>query len=265
MSAADAGPGTLRVALGEYDTGWHEPDASLARACDVVTQAATAGCGLVALPEMFLSGFTMDPAAHAEPLDAPRLRALGALAHEVGIAVIASVARRDGEGAATRHVNTAVLARADGTVEALYDKRKLFAYGGEHAHYAAGDRAPHIVTLVGVRVATFICYDLRFPELFREVADAADLMLVVANWPAARRAHWDVLLRARAIENQCWVIGVNRTGAGGTLQYDGGSAAWDPWGERADVERDGLRVCDVSAARVAEIRARYPFLRDRDA
>lgn len=252
----------VRVLLGEYDTGWHEPDASLARAAALVGRAAQAGCALAVLPEMFLTGFTMEPAAQAEPLEGPHLRTLGDLARETGVAVLASVARREGEGDGASYRNTVVLARADGAVEALYDKQRLFAYGGEQAHYEAGTASPRIVDVDGVRVAAFVCYDLRFPELFRAVAADADAMVVVANWPATRRTHWDVLLRARAIENQCWVLGVNRTGTGGRLAYDGGSAAWDPWGERADEARDGLRIAEVDAARVAEVRERYPFLRD---
>ena len=172
--------------------------------------------------------------------------------------------REDPSGAA-RPVNAAVLVDPSGATRALYRKRKLFAYGGEHEHYAPGHEAVTI-TVEGVRVSLFICYDLRFPELFRAVAEETDLIALVANWPASRRAHWDVLVRARAIENLCYVAAVNRTGEGGGLQYDGGSAAYDPWGEPllGAVPDADVRVVSVDPGRVAAVRARYPFLADRE-
>ena len=121
-----------------------------------------------------------------------------------------------------------------------------------------------MIDVDGVRVSPFVCYDLRFPELFRAAAPACDLMVVIANWPATRRPHWDALLPARAIENQAYVIGVNRTGMAGGIQYDGGSAAYDPWGlpvaRRTAVASPA--VVDVAPARVASIRSQYPFLAD---
>ena len=121
-----------------------------------------------------------------------------------------------------------------------------------------------IVDIDGVRVSPFVCYDLRFPELFRAVAPSADLLVVIANWPAARRPHWDALLPARAIENLSYVVGVNRTGVGNGVVYDGGSAAYDPWGlpvaVRAAVASPS--VVDVSASRVRAVREKYPFLED---
>ena len=253
----------LRVALGEYDIGWQEPERSLAGAEAVMRAAASAGAQLVVLPEMALTGFTMEPAAHAEPLDGPHVRALARLAADARVDLLASVARRDEGAGRAAFYNSIVHAGIDGEPHLLYDKQRLFAYGGEHQAYTPGESAPAVLDVHGVRIAAFVCYDLRFPELFREVADAVDLVVVTANWPAARRPHWDVLLRARAIENQCWVVGVNRTGAGGRLEYDGGSAAYDPWGERADRAEGGIRVVDVSADRVREIREKYPFLKDR--
>jgi len=253
----------LRVALGEYDLGWQSPARSLEGAADVVRRAAESGARLVVLPEMCLTGFTMEPDVHAESLDGPNVRALEALARDAGVSIIASIARAAADGGVRAHYNSVIHVDEAGATRVVYDKQKLFAYGGEDAVYTPGDRSPEIVEIGGVRIAPFVCYDLRFPELFRAVADEVDLIVVVANWPVARRPHWDTLLRARAIENQCWLVGVNRTGQGGTLEYDGGSAAYDPWGERADVDGRGIRVVDVDPARVREIRERYPFLKDR--
>jgi len=254
----------LRVVLGEYDTSWHDPATSLERAGRLVRGAAKQGAHLVALPEMCLSGFTMEPQAHAVPLDSPDVRALAAIAAEHGVHVLAGVAAREHADGREVFVNTALLFGPRGELEASYRKQKLFAYANEHASYEPGD-GPATAMVRGVRIGLFICYDLRFPELFRAIAPDVDAMFVIANWPAGRRPHWDALLPARAIENQAYVIGVNRTGDAGGLAYDGGSAAYDPWGERLAPTAgvDGAPgYVTLTAERVAEIRGRYPFIRD---
>ena len=251
------GHGTLRVALGEYDTGWLDAAESLRRASAVAAEAAAAGAGLVVLPEACATGWTMEPAGWAEEEGGESERALAGLARAHGVHLMAGLLTR-GDGS---FHNTAVVLGPGGERRAEYRKQKLFAHGGEDAVYRPGD-GPAVFDLGGVRVAVFICYDLRFPELFRAVARRVDLMVVIANWPAARRAHWDVLLQARAIENQCYVVGVNRVGQGGGAQYDGGSAAYGPWGERlVSVTGNGtVPVVEVDAGRVARVREEYPFL-----
>ena len=248
---------TLRVALGEYDTGWHDAPASLARATQLVRAAAAEGAALVVLPEMCTTGFTMD-ATQAQPLDGSSAAALAALARGSRVHLLAGLAAHDATDG--RAVNVAALFDEEGGRIATYRKQRVFAYAGEDAVYTPGT-TPTCVTVHGLRLATFVCYDLRFPELFRAVAREVDAMIVIANWPAARRPHWDVLVRARAIENQCYVVAVNRTGDGGGLAYDGGSVAYDPWGDRLAVT--GAVPCvDLDAARVTEVRTAYPFLRD---
>jgi predicted amidohydrolase len=259
VSAAGA---PLLVALGEYDIGWHDADASLRRADELVQRAAGAGARLVLLPEMTATGFTMDPAQATAP-DGPHVQALARSAARAGAWVLAGLALRDGSSGGARPVNAALLFDPTGATAATYRKQRLFAYGEEHAHYAPGDR-PVTVNVEGVRVSPFICYDLRFPELFRAVARETDLIAIVANWPASRRAHWDLLVRARAVENLAFVAAVNRIGQGGKLAYDGGSAAYDPWGERLCDARPeaGVTIVEVDPARVAATRERYPFLDD---
>ena len=248
---------SLRVALGEYDTGWHDPATSLARAAVVVRDAAREGAQLVVLPEMCTTGFTMD-GAQAEPLDGVSARGLSAIAREAKVAVLAGVAVREGTAAGERAVNMALLFDQRGERQAVYRKQRVFAYAGEDKVYTPG-REASVATLGGVRVALFVCYDLRFPELFRAVARDVDVMVVIANWPAPRRPHWDALTRARAIENQCYLVAVNRVGPGGGLAYDGGSAAYDPWGERV-AAANGIVTVDTETVRA--IRAEFPFLRD---
>ena len=253
----------LTVALGEYDTGWHSPEASIASATRVATQAAAFGARLVVLPEMATTGFTMDT-SRAVPIDSRDVSLLRAMAHRLGIWLVAGVALQetDADGSPCAH-NVALAIDPSGDIVAVHRKQRMFAFAGEDASYRAGTEST-IVTIEGVRFGLFVCYELRFPELFAEVAADVDGMIVIANWPAARRAHWDALLHARAIENQCAVIGVNRTGIGGGLTYDGGSVAFDAWGDRIDPATPaGVRILTLDTGKVAAVRDRFPFLRDR--
>ncbi len=255
---------SLCIGLGEYDTGWHDPDSSLDRAARVVEACAASGARLVVLPEMCTSGFTMSADEFAEPLEGPRIARLGQIARSQRVWLLAGVAVR-AAGENDRARNAALLFEPSGALGARYDKQRLFTYAKEHESYEPGSESV-VVDIEGVRVAPFICYDLRFPELFRRAAPATDVMVLIASWPAPRRAHWDALLPARAIENQCYFIGVNRTGHGGDIEYDGGSAAYDPWGLRLAGYRDpgdGPRATvDVRPAEVLRIRSAYPFLAD---
>jgi omega-amidase len=262
MAEQNGGQGTLRIALGEYDTGWLDAAESLRRASAVVEQAAAAGAGLVVLPEACATGWTMEPAGWAEEEGGESERALAGLARAHAVHLMAGLLVRDDAG----FHNTAVVLGPGGERRAEYRKQKLFAHGGEDAVYRPGD-CPAVLEIDGVRTAVFICYDLRFPELFRAVARQVDLMVVIANWPAVRRAHWDVLLQARAIENQCYVVGVNRVGQGGRAEYDGGSAAYGPWGERLDsITGNGtVPIVEIHAGRVARVREEYPFLQSAPA
>jgi predicted amidohydrolase len=271
MSPATAGAGlTLRVALGEYDTGWHDPALSLSRAGDLIARAAKSRARLVVLPEMCTTGFSMEPGGHAEPLGGPQTAAFAKLAKLHDLWILAGLSMRD--DVSPTLFNGAVFFSPSGDVNAIYRKQRLFTPSGEHEHYVAGDQ-PAVTIIDGVRVSPFICYDLRFPELFRAVAADVDAFLLIANWPAARGAHWDVLVRARAIENLCHIVAVNRDGVGDGIAYDGRSTAYSPWGEELPDARSGRelaegstrpRIVELDAANVAATRAKYPFLRDRD-
>jgi predicted amidohydrolase len=233
-----------------------------------VHAAARDGARLVVLPEMCTTGFTMDATTQAEPLEGSSVHALGRIAAEAGIHLLAGVAVRECVGGVERAVNTAILFEPAGKLQSVYRKQRVFGYAGEHEVYTPGDDSV-TATVGGVRIAPFVCYDLRFPELFRRVARDVDAMVIIANWPARRRAHWDALIRARAIENQCYVIAVNRRGEGGGISYDGGSAAFDPWGEPLTTTGDAagrvdsaVAMVDIDPARVRTVREEYPFLRD---
>ena len=257
-----AGTAPLRVALGEYDIGWHDPELSLSRAARLVARAAGEGADLVVLPEMCITGFTMEPERYAEPLDGTSAARLAELARKHQVHLLAGLATREEAGGSACH-NSALLLGLDGGRLGAYRKQRLYAHAGEDRHYSPGS-GPTVFEIGGVRIAPFICYDLRFPELFREVGPEVDALVVIANWPVARRAHWDVLVRARSIENQCYVVAVNRTGSGGGLEYDGGSAAYDPMGQRLDGGEMGRpAIVAIDPEEVTRVRTELPFTEDR--
>jgi predicted amidohydrolase len=156
-----------------------------------------------------------------------------------------------------------VLAAPDGAVH-RYAKIHPFWYGTEPEHYAAGETFLS-VDVEGVRCTFFICYDLRFADEFWALADQTDCYVIPANWPASRREHWMALLRARAIENQAYVVGVNRVGVGGKLRYTGDSMIIDPFGEVVAQagQAETTITANVDPERVRTVRAEYPFLQDR--
>ena len=233
----------MRIALVETDTVWEDPAANRRRIRESLPSA-----DVVVLPELCFTGFTMSP----EP-DAGAAPFLQRLAKEKGTAIVAGYV---GEGPR----NFAVAVSSEGTVLARYAKLHPFAFAGEHRHYRAGEALP-VFGLGSFRAAMLICYDLRFPEAFREAAlrGAAQLFFVLANWPARRVGHWTSLLRARAIENQAYVIGVNRVGEDPNERYVSSSRAVDPSGE---VLLEGPGVVEIDVKHVEQLRADYPFLAD---
>ena len=246
----------VTVALGEYDTGWENPLQSLQRARSLAQVARANGANLLVLPEMCATGFTMNAERFAEAEDGFSGRELSAIASDHAFWIVAGLAvRRRG-----RYLNSALAFAPDGSLAGTYYKQRLFGYAQETSVYSAGTRAC-VVQISGLSVALFVCFDLRFPELFRKVGPAVDACVIVANWPSARQHHWEVLARARAIENQCYVIAVNRRGEADGLKYLGGSLMLDPWGDRCDYPAAGsdLRIGEISRANVLKVRKAFPL------
>jgi predicted amidohydrolase len=247
----------LRVALVQHDIVWEDRDSTLARV-DALLDGIDAD--LFVLPEMFAVGFTMSRDV-AEAPDGPTTAWLVARAAAIGAWIGGSIpVVLDG---GDRPSNVFTLVSPGGDVH-RYAKRHPFSYAGETEHYAPG-AARITVDVDGVRVSPFVCYDLRFADAMWPIAADTDVYVVVASWPQARRAHWQTLLRARAVENQAYVLGVNRVGSGGGLDYAGDSAVIDPLGEvlvsASSVET--VLTADIDPAAVAKVRAELPFLADR--
>lgn len=255
----------LRVALVQLEIAWEDPAKTFLRARPWLEHAKSAGARLAILPEMFATGFSMAAERIAEPEGGPIERWLGETARALDLWLVAGVAQRpSGDATGSLPVNAALVVSPSGAIAARYHKVHPFSFAREHEHYRGGDGVA-TAAIGGARVTPIVCYDLRFPELFRVAADSTDVFVVIANWPAARRAHWQTLLRARAIENQAWVLGVNRVGEGGGLAYAGDSMVVAPDGEviASAAMTETALVVDCDCARVDSARASFPVLRDR--
>jgi omega-amidase len=249
----------MRVALLQMDLAWEDVAENHRRARRLLEEARRQGAQLAILPEMFSTGFSMKPEKIAEKPGGASETFLRGIARELGLWIIASIP----EAGEPRPRNVALVVSPKGDVT-RYAKIHPFSFGGEHLHYAGGERVVTI-PIEGVRVTPFVCYDLRFPEPFRVAAAETDLFVVVANWPDQRREHWKTLLRARAIENQAFVAGVNRVGDGDGLHYVGDSGAVGPLGETLAEgnDKESVLIAEIEPDKVAKLRARFPALEDR--
>ncbi|MCK6681712.1 MAG: carbon-nitrogen family hydrolase [Thermoanaerobaculia bacterium] len=249
----------MKVALLQLDTVWEDWQTNHGRAARLLSRAASLGAELAVLPEMFATGFSMDPGRVAQEPGGPTERWLLGMSRGLGLHILAGVAEIE----VPRPVNNALLVSPDGGIE-RFSKLHPFSFAGEHHHYASGSCVTTWLVR-GVRVTPLICYDLRFPEVFRLAAEETDVFIVIANWPDRRREHWRTLLRARAVENLTYVVGVNRVGDGDGLHYAGDSAAISPWGETlvSASEAETVLVVEIDPGGVASARSRFPVLSDR--
>ncbi|HEX6256109.1 MAG TPA: carbon-nitrogen family hydrolase [Euzebyales bacterium] len=251
----------MRVAAIQHDIVWEDPKANFAALAPRVAGAAGAGARLIVLTEMYATGFSMRTDVTAEPAGGPATSFLVEQAQRHDAWLAGSVAERAEDR--ERPYNTLILASPSGEVQ-RYRKIHPFTHSGEHEHFRAGDRYV-TVNVDGLRTTLFVCYDLRFADEFWATALDTDVYVVPANWPDTRREHWRTLLRARAIENQAYVIGVNRVGTGGRLTYAGDTMVVDPMGEvlASAAGGEATLVCDIDADTVTATRDRFRFLQDR--
>jgi len=251
----------VKVAAIQHDIVWADRRSNFQHLEELIRDAHARGAEFVVLSEMFSTGFVVDKDDIGEPLGGPSSHFLSGLATELGIWLCGSCPEIQEDD--SRPFNSLVLAHPNGTIS-RYSKIHPFTYGGEDKHFRAGK--DFLTVLVGdLRVSFFVCYDLRFADEFWAMAHNTDLYVIPANWPESRREHWMALLRARAIENQAYVIGCNRVGDGGGLHYVGDSMMVDPLGAVLAQGNDSemILMSEISAAKVAETRTRFPFLQDR--
>jgi predicted amidohydrolase len=256
----------LRVAAVQHDIFWNDPAANFEHLAPMIAGAVASGAGLVLLTETFSTGFGFDdPEFHTEPEGGVSSQFLADQARRHGVWVGGSCpeVRADNDHGDTRPSNSFVLAGPDGT-QHRYRKIHPFSHAGEERYVRAGDQLVTI-DVGGFRVSMFVCYDLRFADEFWQLAHDTDLYLVPANWPEKRREHWMALLRARAIENQAYVVGVNRVGSGHGLDYSGDSQVIDPLGRvlAAGSCTETVLLADLSTEVVERTRSHFRFLPDR--
>ena len=251
----------MKLAGMQIDIKWEDKRANHDRVSQMLATAETVPGSLVVLPEMFATGFSMNAAAIDDTESGESQPFLGAVAAHHGIWIQAGLVRKRADG---RPTNQSVVFDPAGNEVASYEKIFPFSPGGELENYGAGDKIV-LFEWEGFTVASFICYDLRFPEIFRmAAARGADLFTVIASWPDRRINHWMKLLQARAIENQAYVIGVNRCGKDPYLEYSGRSLIVDPHGEvMVDAASDEkFFTIGLDKSQLDQYRLALPFLKD---
>ncbi len=248
----------MKTVIIQQDIAWADVAENIRKADAFID--SNPGADLYVLPEMFSTGFCTEPEGIAEDSEGQSLAWMKQKALLSDAAIAGSVAVKDG----SRYCNRFYFVKPDGTVQ-WYDKKHLFTYGGEHEHFTAGAERV-VVEFRGVRILLEVCYDLRFPIWSRNHGDY-DMILYVASWPSVRVAAWKSLLVARAIENQCYVAGVNRVGNDPYNEYDGGSMVVDPYGRVMASCEDGVEMASsavVDMDSLEAFRKKFPVLNDSD-
>jgi predicted amidohydrolase len=240
---------------------WEDREANLLHFGELLAQVS-GSTSLAVLPETFTTGFSMNAGQLAEAMDESTIQAVTAWAREYQMAITGSFIAREGE----RCFNRAFFVTPEGDTH-YYDKRHLFRMSGEDQHFSAGTRQL-VVTYKGWKICLLVCYDLRFPVWSRNVDNAYDLLICVANWPEVRREVWRTLLQARAMENMAYVCGVNRVGADGMgVAYCGDSMICEPKGRllsRCEKNRETTHTCTLFKAEVNSLRNKFPAWKDAD-
>ncbi|TLD68519.1 carbon-nitrogen family hydrolase [Phragmitibacter flavus] len=252
----------MNAYLIQFSMLWEDRSANHAQVREMVEKVMPEAGSMLILPEMFATGFSMNVDCTAQGDSREDEAFIKELAVKWQCVVVAGVVTRHGDGRAR---NEALVVSADGGEMLRYAKQQMFTPGGEHDVYLAGDEV-RVFDFEGFKVAPLVCYDLRFPEHFRKAIDlGAEVLVVIASWPARRQRHWEVLLQARAIENQAFVIGVNRCGSDPNAEYVGGSVVFDPLGQQVVHAGSGPGVTEVWLDRQALLtwRQQFPALSDR--
>ncbi|MBT8262011.1 MAG: amidohydrolase [Bacteroidia bacterium] len=248
----------LNIALVQTSLFWQQPEKNRTHFARIISDLKQKA-DLIVLPEMFTTGFTMTPSEIDKEEGKATLEWMKELAEETGSALTGSIVFYENG----KYTNRLFFVKPDGNFQ-QYDKRHTFTLAGEHLTYAAG-KERIIIEYKGFRICPMICYDLRFPVWARNT-EAYDLLLFVANWPKNRIAAWDTLLKARAIENMAYCLGVNRIGEDQNgYEYNGHSACYDPLGEKlAFSSREEVLFVKINKAHLREVRDKLRFLNDRD-
>lgn len=247
----------MRITILQTNIKWAQPENNMAAADRIISQAPVSD--LYVLPEMWSTGFITDTSDLDNGQNA--LKWMTDTSKRLGSALCGSIAFKANDG---KFYNRLFFIKPDGSIS-FYDKRHLFTYGGENSYYNKGEKRV-IVEYMGIRFMLQTCYDLRFPVSMRNNEDY-DTIILVANWPKSRQNAWQLLLRARAIENQCYIIGANRVGTDLNNKYIGRSAIIDAKGKtltQALTDKEQSITADIDIDSLNEFRQKFPVLKDRD-
>ena len=252
----------LKISIVQTDIAWENKQENL-RMLREKLHALRGTTEIVVLPEMFSTGFTMKSRELAEPVSGITVRILKELAADFQLALCGSFICSE----RSNYYNRSFFITPEGE-EFYYDKRHLFRMGNEAEYFSSGNNKL-IISYRGWNICLLVCYDLRFPVWSRNVNNEYDLLIYVASWPQARRLAWDTLLCARALENMCYVCGVNRIGVDGNkLIYNGGSVVFSAKGEvLASVPdgEEGIETVSLSLISLQQLRDKFPVWKDADA
>jgi omega-amidase len=250
---------------------WEDKPANLQMFSEKIS-GITEKTAIVVLPEMFTTGFSMNTGRLAEDMDGETISWMKKKSAEKGVILTGSMIAKEKNAADNIFFNRLIWMLPNGDF-GIYDKRHLFAYGNEDQHYTSGKKRL-IASVNGWKINLQVCYDLRFPLWIRQsklpdspLGPEFDILIIVANWPSARSHAWKTLLQARAIENQCYVIGVNRVGTDGRgLDYAGESMIVGPAGDIIKILGDKEEIFSYSLdrERLEDFRTKYPFWKDAD-
>ncbi len=249
----------LKTALLQYSPEWENKEANRAKITKLL-DTTFRGSDLLIMPEMTLTGFSMDSKGIAESKDGESPEFFSYIASAYRTSVIGGYVKKSGRS----YYNTLVHYSPNGTLLKEYNKIHPFAYSGEDRHYKAGNR-PAVSEFSGWKIGLSVCYDLRFPELFRIYAkESVDLIVNIANWPVPRIHHYTHLLKARSIENLCYVAGVNRVGSDPKSAYNGQSSIYAPLGDEVItlIEKEQIQTVALNRDLVLNTKAKFPFLND---
>jgi len=248
----------MKIALVQYSPTWEDKESNKQKILSMINKVE--GVDLFIFPEMTLTGFTMMSKEMSETIQGDSFRFFSSIAKEKSANILAGIIERRNNCI----YNTLIHVKPDGNLLKLYRKIHPFSYSSENEHYNAGTK-PAYTKIKNWKIGLTICYDLRFPELYRKYGKKrAHLIVNIANWPDTRIEHWRTLLKARAIENQCYVAGVNRVGKDPKLNYIGFSTVFDPMGkELATVENEEkVILVELDKNYLNEVREKFPFLDD---
>lgn len=248
----------MKAALLQYSPEWEDKNRNKLKIMSMLYKSPP--MNLLILPELTLTGFTMNSSKFCEPIFGESFKFFSEVAKEFNCDVIGGMIEKDID----KIFNTLLHLDSSGELQAKYRKIHPFSYSDEDKNYNRGINSV-ITSVKGLQTGLSICYDLRFPELYRLYGKSRiDIIVNIANWPDTRIEHWRTLLKARAIENQCYVIGVNRVGDDPKLHYNGYSCVYDPMGNELISSKDEEKILliDIDKSIVDDVRMKFPFLKD---